>query len=115
MSSLRPEEDPRVDPADRAQFLVAWAEHREVHGCTLLAELPYGLRHALHNHADLDGVDYDLVGKIQSVNDPTGTYSFAYDNMGRLIGTTTNYSSLPGRTVHERLDFFLTFPRLDVP
>jgi RHS repeat-associated protein len=41
---------------------------------------------------------YDLVGKIQSVNDPTGAYSFAYDNMGRLIGTTTSYSFLPGRT-----------------
>jgi RHS repeat-associated protein len=40
---------------------------------------------------------YDLVGKIQRVNDPTGTYAFAYDNMGRLIGTTTQYSSLPGR------------------
>ncbi len=23
------------------------------------------------------------------MNDPTGTYAFAYDNMGRLIGTTT--------------------------
>ena len=40
----------------------------------------------------------DLVGKIQQVNDPTGTYAFAYDNMGRLIGTTTNYSFLPGKT-----------------
>jgi RHS repeat-associated protein len=40
---------------------------------------------------------YDLVGKIQQVNDPTGTYSFAYDNMGRLIGTTTSYSFLTGR------------------
>ena len=27
---------------------------------------------------------YDLVGKIQQVNDPTGTYAFAYDNMGQL-------------------------------
>ncbi len=35
---------------------------------------------------------YDLVGKVQQVNDPTGTYGFAYDNMGRLIGTTTQYS-----------------------
>ncbi len=39
---------------------------------------------------------YDLVGKIQQVVDPTGTYGFAYDNMGRLIGTTTQYSFLPG-------------------
>jgi hypothetical protein len=28
---------------------------------------------------------YDLVGKIQQVNDPTGTYAFAYDNIpGRV-------------------------------
>jgi RHS repeat-associated protein len=39
---------------------------------------------------------YDLVGKIQQVSDPTGTYAFAYDNMGRLIGTTTQYSFLTG-------------------
>jgi RHS repeat-associated protein len=39
---------------------------------------------------------YDLVGKIRQVTDPTGTYGFAYDNMGRLIGTTTQYSFLPG-------------------
>jgi RHS repeat-associated protein len=37
---------------------------------------------------------YDLVGKVLQVNDPTGTYGFAYDNMGRLIGTTTQYSFL---------------------
>lgn len=36
------------------------------------------------------------MGKILQVNDPTGTYAFAYDNMGRLIGTTTTYSFLPG-------------------
>ena len=36
---------------------------------------------------------YDLVGKILQVNDPTGTYAFAYDNMGRLIGTTTSTHS----------------------
>ena len=38
----------------------------------------------------------DLVGKIQQVTDPTGTYGFSYDNMGRLIGTTTQYTFLPG-------------------
>jgi YD repeat-containing protein len=37
------------------------------------------------------------VGKITQVNDPTGTYAFAYDNMGRLIGTTTSYSFLTSR------------------
>jgi RHS repeat-associated protein len=41
---------------------------------------------------------YDLVGKILSVNDPTGNYGFSYDNMGRLIGTTTTYSFLPNTT-----------------
>ncbi|HKH99924.1 MAG TPA: RHS repeat domain-containing protein [Candidatus Sulfotelmatobacter sp.] len=39
---------------------------------------------------------YDLAGKVQQVSDPTGVYGFAYDNMGRLIGTTTQYSYLPG-------------------
>jgi YD repeat-containing protein len=39
---------------------------------------------------------YDLVGKVQQVSDPTGTYVFAYDNMGRLIGTSTQYTFLPG-------------------
>jgi RHS repeat-associated protein len=38
---------------------------------------------------------YDLAGKVQQVVDPTGTYGFAYDNMGRVIGTTTQYTFLP--------------------
>jgi RHS repeat-associated protein len=52
-------------------------------------------------YSDSTGVDYvyDLVGKIEQVNDPTGTYTFAYDNMGRLIGTTTQYSFLSTRTL----------------
>jgi RHS repeat-associated protein len=51
-------------------------------------------------YPDSTGVDYvyDLAGKIKQVTDPTGTYSMAYDNMGRLIGATTQYSFLPGRT-----------------
>ncbi len=36
--------------------------------------------------------------EIKQVSDPTGVYGFAYDNMGRLIGTTTQYSFLPGQT-----------------
>ena len=49
-------------------------------------------------YPDATGVDYvyDLAGKIKQVSDPTGSYGFAYDNMGRLIGTTTQYSFLPG-------------------
>ena len=49
-------------------------------------------------YPDATGVDYvyDLAGRIKQVSDPTGSYGFAYDNMGRLIGTTTQYSFLPG-------------------
>ena len=46
---------------------------------------------------------YDLVGKLQQVVDPTGTYGFAYDNMGRLVGSTTQYTFLSSTT-------FLTSP-----
>jgi len=51
-------------------------------------------------YPDATGVDYvyDLAGKIQQVSDPTGTYGFAYDNMGRLVGTSTSYAFLPGHT-----------------
>jgi RHS repeat-associated protein len=42
------------------------------------------------------GYTYDLVGKVSQVNDPTGTYGFSYDNMGRLTGTSTQYSFLTG-------------------
>jgi RHS repeat-associated protein len=41
---------------------------------------------------------YDLVGKLQQVVDPTGTYGFAYDNMGRLVGSTTQYTFLSSTT-----------------
>jgi YD repeat-containing protein len=52
-------------------------------------------------YPDSTGVDYiyDLVGKVRQVTDPTGSYGFAYDNMGRLIGTTTQYSFLPDKTL----------------
>jgi RHS repeat-associated protein len=41
---------------------------------------------------------YDLASKVLQVNDPTGIYGFAYDNMGRLVGTSTQYASLSGPT-----------------
>lgn len=68
--SLVPEEDPEVDPAIRARFTGAWNEHRRIYGYTLLQELPYGLRKALLDHPDLDGVDYDLlvVDEYQDLN-----------------------------------------------
>ncbi len=39
---------------------------------------------------------YDLAGKVLQVSDPTGTYGFSYDNMGRLIGTSMQYAYMPG-------------------
>ena len=63
------------------------------------------------NYPDTTNVEYvyDLVGKIKQVSDPSGTYSFAYDNMGRLIGTTTTVliparAQLPER-LHLRCGF----------
>jgi RHS repeat-associated protein len=41
---------------------------------------------------------YDLASRLTQVSDATGTYGFSFDNMGRLIGTTTQYSFLPGNT-----------------
>lgn len=68
--SLEPHRHPRVDPAERARFLGAWNEHRQIYGYVLLAELPYWLRHALNNHPDLDGLEYDLlvVDEYQDLN-----------------------------------------------
>lgn len=40
---------------------------------------------------------YDNDSRLTQVADPTGTYSFSFDNMGRLTGTTTSYSFLTGR------------------
>ena len=40
---------------------------------------------------------YDYDSRLTQVVDPTGTYSFTFDNMGRLIGTTTAYAFLTGR------------------
>lgn len=41
---------------------------------------------------------YDLDSRLTHVTDPTGTYAFTFDNMGRLTGTTTNYSFLTTRS-----------------
>jgi len=67
---LQVREHPRVDAAERARFVGAWNEHRQVYGYTLLAELPFALRQALSDHPDLEGVDYDLliVDEYQDLN-----------------------------------------------
>ena len=41
---------------------------------------------------------YDLASRLTQVSDPTGTYQFTFDNMGRLQTTTTNYAFLTGRS-----------------
>ncbi len=40
---------------------------------------------------------YDNASRLTQVSDPTGTYQFTFDNMGRLTGTTTAYAFLTGR------------------
>jgi len=41
---------------------------------------------------------YDNDSRLTQVVDPTGTYTFTFDNMGRLTGTSTQYAFLTGRT-----------------
>jgi RHS repeat-associated protein len=41
---------------------------------------------------------YDNDSHLTQVSDPTGTYQFTYDNMGRLKQTTTSYVFLTGKT-----------------
>jgi DNA helicase-2/ATP-dependent DNA helicase PcrA len=68
--SLAEREDTRVSAEDRARFLGAWDEHRQIYGYTLLDELPYALRRALRDHDDLEGLDFDLlvVDEYQDLN-----------------------------------------------
>jgi DNA helicase-2/ATP-dependent DNA helicase PcrA len=68
--SLQPEEHPGITRELRARFHGAWNEHRRIYGYTLLHELPFGLRNALRDHEDLEGVDYDLmvVDEYQDLN-----------------------------------------------
>jgi RHS repeat-associated protein len=41
---------------------------------------------------------YDLDSRLTQVTDPTGTYQFTFDNMGRLTGTSTQYAFLTSRS-----------------
>lgn len=68
--SLTDDEDVEVTDAERARFRGAWNEHRRVMGYTLLQELPFALRRALHDHDDLSGIDIDLliVDEYQDLN-----------------------------------------------
>ncbi len=50
---------------------------------------------------DTTGVNYtyDALSRLTQASDPTGTYAFGYDNLGRLTKTTTNYAFLTSRTL----------------
>src|SRR5208337_2309291 len=41
---------------------------------------------------------YDNDSRLTQVTDPTGTYQFTFDNMGRLMGTSTQYAFLTSHT-----------------
>jgi len=41
---------------------------------------------------------YDLDNQLTQIVDSTGTYGFSYDHLGRLVGTTTQYSFVPAST-----------------
>src|SRR5712664_2720868 len=40
---------------------------------------------------------YDLDSRLTQVTDPTGTYQFTFDNMGRLTSASTSYTFLTAR------------------
>ena len=50
-------------------------------------------------YPDTTAVNYtfDDDSRLTQVTDPTGTYQFTFDNMGRLTNTTTSYAFLAGR------------------
>ena len=42
---------------------------------------------------------YDILSHLVETDDASGTYNLAYDNMGRLIQTSTQYAFLSGQTL----------------
>ena len=56
-------------------------------------------RLSLKSYPDTTTVNYtyDNDSRLTQVSDPTGTYQFTFDNMGRLTGTTSSYAFLTGR------------------
>src|SRR5439155_15354702 len=57
-------------------------------------------RLASRSYPDSTSVNYtyDLGNRLGQVTDPTGTYTFAYDNMNRVIQSSTAYAFIPGKT-----------------
>src|SRR5438270_273475 len=41
---------------------------------------------------------YDAASRLTKAQDPTGTYTFTYDNKDRLTNSSTVYASLPAKT-----------------
>jgi YD repeat-containing protein len=46
---------------------------------------------------------YDNDSRLTQVIDPTGTYQFTFDNMGRLTGASSQYTFLTGRNPSDHL------------
>jgi DNA helicase-2/ATP-dependent DNA helicase PcrA len=59
--SLEAQPNPEVDEETRNRFLGAWDQHRRIYGYTMLTELPDLLRRALESHADLQGLNFDML------------------------------------------------------
>ena len=67
---LQPRQNPRVDPTERARFVGAWNEHRQVYGYTSLACCPMHFARHSTIMPHLLGADYDflIVDEYQDLN-----------------------------------------------
>jgi RHS repeat-associated protein len=65
-------------------------------GQTITYSYDQANRLAQKGYPDATGViyTYDKDSRLTQVSDPTGTYNFTFDNMGRLISTSTHYAFL---------------------
>jgi len=53
--------------------------------------MPKGLKRR-YGQGDLHFLTFSCYRRLTQVTDPTGTYTFTFDNMGRLTAATSNYS-----------------------
>src|SRR5260370_11059726 len=54
---------------------------------------------------------YDLDSRLTQVTDPTGTYQFTFDNMGRLTSASSTYTFLPAKTFTDGYSYDATSNR----
>ncbi|HZL16984.1 MAG TPA: ATP-dependent helicase [Polyangia bacterium] len=68
--SLAPDEAEAIPAEERARFMGAWQENRDILGYALPSELPYALLMALRDHPELAGLDYSVlvVDEYQDLN-----------------------------------------------